>query len=96
MAIGFSDTTIRSAPTLETERLRLRAFRRDDLDAHAATLADPEVMRHLGGAPTSREDIAFATLYKNMAALDYNAENDKNRPDSTTDDRDDWAKQRGG
>ena len=25
-----------------------------------------------------------------------NAENDKNRPDSTTDDRDDWAKQRGG
>ena len=56
MAIGFSDTTIRSAPTLETERLRLRAFRRDDLDAHAATLADPEVMRHLGGSPTSRED----------------------------------------
>jgi hypothetical protein len=24
------------------------------------------------------------------------AENDKNSPDSTTDDRDDWAKQRGG
>jgi RimJ/RimL family protein N-acetyltransferase len=46
----------RSAPTLETERLVLRAFRHDDLDAHAATLADPEVMLHLGGEPTSRED----------------------------------------
>ena len=52
----LSDTTVRSAPTLETERLRLRAFRREDLDAHAATLGDVEVMRHLGGAPTSRED----------------------------------------
>ena len=46
----------RSAPTLETERLVLRGFYRDDLDAHAATLSDPEVMRHLGGTPTSRED----------------------------------------
>ena len=46
----------RSAPTLETERLVLRDFRREDLDAQATTLADPEVMRHLGGAPTSRED----------------------------------------
>jgi RimJ/RimL family protein N-acetyltransferase len=51
-----SDTALRSAPTLETERLVLRAFRREDLDEHAATLADPEVMRHLGGSPTSRED----------------------------------------
>jgi RimJ/RimL family protein N-acetyltransferase len=51
-----SDTALRSAPTLETERLVLRAFRQADLDAHAATLADPEVMRHLGGEPTSREN----------------------------------------
>ena len=49
-------TAQRSAPTLETERLVLRAFRRDDLDAHAATLGDAEVMRHLGGQGTSRED----------------------------------------
>jgi RimJ/RimL family protein N-acetyltransferase len=34
--------------TLETERLRLRMFREDDLDAYAAICADPEVMRHLG------------------------------------------------
>ena len=48
--------TPRSAPTLETERLVLRAFRRDDLDALAATLANPEVVRHLAAAPMSRED----------------------------------------
>jgi RimJ/RimL family protein N-acetyltransferase len=45
-----------SAPTLETERLILRDFRRDDLDAHAATLGDEEVMRHIGGKPVNRED----------------------------------------
>jgi len=47
---------LRSAPTLETERLILREFRRDDLDAHAAALGDAEVMRHIGGKPMSRED----------------------------------------
>lgn len=46
----------RSAPRLETERLVLREFRRDDLDAFAATMADPEVVRHLAIEPLSRED----------------------------------------
>jgi len=36
-------------PTLETERLRLRAFCASDLDGYAALNADPEVMLHLGG-----------------------------------------------
>jgi RimJ/RimL family protein N-acetyltransferase len=47
---------IREAPRIETERLVLRAFRQDDLDAHAATLGDEEVMRHIGGNPVNRED----------------------------------------
>ena len=47
---------IRSAPRLETERLLLRDFQRDDLDALAATLGDPEVVRHLTGEPINRED----------------------------------------
>jgi len=38
-------------PTLETERLRLRAFRRSDLDSYAALHADPEVMRYMGCGP---------------------------------------------
>ena len=32
-------------PTLETERLRLRPFRRDDLDALLELFSDPETMR---------------------------------------------------
>jgi RimJ/RimL family protein N-acetyltransferase len=36
-------------PTLVTDRLRLRAFRKSDLDDYAALNADPDVMRHLGG-----------------------------------------------
>ena len=34
----------------------MREFRKDDLDAHAATLGDEEVMRHIGGKPIGRED----------------------------------------
>jgi RimJ/RimL family protein N-acetyltransferase len=47
---------VREAPRIETERLSLRAFGAGDLDAHAATLGDHEVMRHIGGSPVSRED----------------------------------------
>jgi RimJ/RimL family protein N-acetyltransferase len=39
-------------PVLETKRLRLRAFRRDDVDDYAALNADPEVTRYLGGGGT--------------------------------------------
>jgi RimJ/RimL family protein N-acetyltransferase len=48
--------TPREAPQIETERLVLRSFRAGDLDAHAATLGDEEVMRHIGGKPLNRED----------------------------------------
>src|SRR5215468_10618156 len=41
-------------PTLLTERLRLRPFRRSDLDDYAALNADPEVVRHLGGETWDR------------------------------------------
>jgi len=34
--------------TLETERLILRMFRQEDLDAYAAMCADEEVMRYIG------------------------------------------------
>lgn len=47
---------MRPAPRIETARLVLRATRADDLDAHAAMLSDPDLMRHLGGAPAARED----------------------------------------
>lgn len=44
-------------PELTTERLRLRAWRDDDIDAYAALCADPEVMRHLRG-PMTRDTAA--------------------------------------
>ena len=45
-------------PEVETARLRLRAFRPEDLDAYTAMQANPEVMRYLipGGA-VSRVDV---------------------------------------
>lgn len=45
--------SVLAIPTLETERLRLRPFRRSDVEDYAALNADPEVLRYLGsGAQT--------------------------------------------
>lgn len=42
-------------PRLQTERTLMREWREDDLDGYTAMVADPEVMRFLGGVGT-RED----------------------------------------
>src|ERR1035438_6884930 len=44
-------------PVIETERLRLRGHRLEDLDACAAMWADPVVTRHIGGRPFAREEV---------------------------------------
>src|SRR5215472_3486809 len=45
-------------PTLTTDRLRLRAFCADDLDAYAAMRANPEVVRYLGpGRPSTAVEV---------------------------------------
>ncbi len=49
-----------SAPTLTTERLTLRPFAPEDLDALAAIYADPDVMRHINGGVRTREQTAAA------------------------------------
>ena len=51
-----TSTVLPWAPPIETERLKLRHFRFDDLDAFASTMADPQVVRHLGGEVNDRED----------------------------------------
>jgi RimJ/RimL family protein N-acetyltransferase len=48
--------TIRSAPELRTERLRLRPHRRDDAGQITAMWQDPVVVRHFGGNPAAPED----------------------------------------
>jgi len=46
-----------AAPTIHTDRLVLRAWRDEDLDAYARMCSDPEVMRYIGDGNTlSRED----------------------------------------
>jgi RimJ/RimL family protein N-acetyltransferase len=45
-----------SAPILETERLILRPHRVEDLDDVAAMWADPEVVRHITGTPSTHSE----------------------------------------
>lgn len=52
-----SSAQFRSVPILETERLVLREFRIDDLDALVSTMRDPAVVRHLAIDPQGREDV---------------------------------------
>jgi len=49
-------------PTLRTDRLVLRAFRPDDLDAFAAMSADAEVMRHIGNGETVDRNGSWRTM----------------------------------
>ncbi|MEM8993510.1 MAG: GNAT family N-acetyltransferase [Acidobacteriota bacterium] len=51
-------------PTLTTDRLTLRAFSLDDLEAYAAMYADPRFVRFLGGAPLSS-----AEVWENIAVI---------------------------
>jgi RimJ/RimL family protein N-acetyltransferase len=50
------------APVIETQRLRLRGHRLDDLAACVAMWADPEVTRYIGGRSPSEQDVWFKIL----------------------------------
>jgi RimJ/RimL family protein N-acetyltransferase len=59
---------------LETERLKLRAFRNSDLDAYAPICADPEVMKYLGTGVTLNRSEAWrsmATILGHWELLGY-------------------------
>ena len=57
-------------PTLETERLRLRAHTLADFDALAAMWANPDVVRFITGKPSPREESWGRLLrYPGMWAL---------------------------
>jgi RimJ/RimL family protein N-acetyltransferase len=45
-----------AVPTIETARLRLRGHRADDFADCAAMWADPAVVRHISGRPSSAEE----------------------------------------
>jgi len=53
-------------PELTTDRLLLRAFRHEDVEAYAQMMADPRVTQHLGvGQPMTRAD-----AWRQMAMID--------------------------
>ncbi|QIK96054.1 GNAT family N-acetyltransferase [Sphingomonas sp. HDW15A] len=54
---------LRSAPTLETGRLLLRAWRKDDFRPWQAIMHQPDVHRHFGPTPIGEEE-----LWRRMAA----------------------------
>ena len=71
----------RAAPTLETERLRLRGLEASDLDAFQAMYSDPLVYAFLTGKPLSREE-AWARMLRlaglwNLCGYGYWALEDK-------------------
>lgn len=45
-----------SVPVIETERLILRGHRLEDFDALARMWGDPEVVRYIGGKPSTRDE----------------------------------------
>jgi len=49
-------STHRSAPTVETERVRLRAWRKDDREKYFSILQEPSVFRHFGPEPMGMEE----------------------------------------
>ena len=53
-----------NVPTLETDRLLLRAWRNEDFETYAKMCADPEIMRYLGGKTLDRME-----AWRHMAVL---------------------------
>jgi len=53
---GSSPTSFRSAPTIGTERLILRAWTKADFRPYHAILQQPEVHRHFGPEPMGEEE----------------------------------------
>jgi len=62
-------------PRLETERLILRGFKPEDLEAYAAMMADPDVARYIAPAPMTRAEAwrAMATSLGHWHLRGYGA-----------------------
>jgi len=59
-------TALHETPKIETERLVLRGSRIDDFPHVVAAWADPEVVRHISGRPSTEEE-TWARFLRNIA-----------------------------
>jgi RimJ/RimL family protein N-acetyltransferase len=60
--------TVFEIPTVTTDRLRLRAFQADDLDAYSTMQVNPEVMRYLVTGHTSTRAEVWRTMATSLGA----------------------------
>ncbi|MBJ6128302.1 GNAT family N-acetyltransferase [Microvirga splendida] len=58
-------TPVGTVPLLDTERLTLREHRLGDFNDYFALWTNPEVIRFIGGRPSSREEV-WARLLRNI------------------------------
>jgi RimJ/RimL family protein N-acetyltransferase len=60
-------------PTLETSRLKLRAFTLDDWEPYAEMYADESFVRYLSGKPLSKEEAweSMAIILGHWSLLGY-------------------------
>src|SRR5262245_39859016 len=65
-AISMTSKAFREAPTIEAERLVLRGYRIEDFPHVAAAWADPEVVRYIGGPPSTEEG-SWGRFLRNIA-----------------------------
>ncbi len=66
-----TDANFRSAPTLETERLVLRGWRKEDFRPWLAICSEPAVTHHFGGKPMEAEDV-FRRLAASVGSWVWN------------------------
>lgn len=64
MHVNRPETIPVTVPVLETERLRLRGFARQDVEDYFALVSDPDVVHYVGaGLPLSREQAWQSLAY---------------------------------
>jgi RimJ/RimL family protein N-acetyltransferase len=63
--VNYCFMVLDRTPAIETERLTLRGHQVEDFEDSAAMWGDPEVTRHIGGRPFTREEV-WARLLRNV------------------------------
>jgi RimJ/RimL family protein N-acetyltransferase len=66
LEVEMTRKAFHEAPTIEAERLVLRAYQIEDFPHMAAAWADPDVVRYVGGRPSTEEE-SWTRFLRNIA-----------------------------